>query len=104
MGVAGVEGVYHQRLALRKKPMYMADWIRKLDDFIRMSDNEILTHAGRISHIEATQKAILEYERYKEKIKNELSEVEKHFLESIDNTAKKIKGKKDGAGGDGDER
>ena len=90
--------------ALRKKPMYMADWIRKLDDFIRMSDNEILTHAGRISHIEATQKAILEYERYKEKIKNELSEVEKHFLESIDNTAKKIKGKKDGAGGDGDER
>lgn len=90
--------------ALRKKPMYMADWIRKLDDFIKMSDNDILTHAGKISHIEATQKAILEFEKYKERIKNELSEVEKHFIESIDKTAKKLKGKKDGAGGDGGER
>jgi len=88
--------------ALRKRPMYMADWIRKLDDFIKMSDNEILTHAGKISHIEASQKAILEYEKYKERIKNELSEVEKHFIESIDKTAQKLKGKKDGGGGDGE--
>jgi len=88
--------------ALRKKPMYMADWIKKLDDFIKISDNEILTHAGKISRIEATQKAILEYEKYKERIKNELSEVEKHFLESIDKTAKKLKGKRDGGGGDGE--
>ena len=89
--------------ALRKRPMYMADWIKKLDDFIKMSDNEILTHAGKISRIEATQKAILEYEKYKERIKNELSEVEKHFIEIIDRVAKKLKGKKDGAGGDGGE-
>lgn len=26
-----------------RKPMYMADWIRKLDDFIRLSDRAILT-------------------------------------------------------------
>ena len=89
--------------ALRKRPMYMADWIKKLDDFIKISDNEILTHAGKISRIEATQKAILEYEKYKERIKNELSEVEKHFIEIIDRVAKKLKGKKDGAGGDGGE-
>lgn len=74
-----------------------------MDDFIKMSDNEILTHAGKISRIEATQKAILEYEKYKERIKNELSEVEKHFIECIDNTARRIKGKKeDGVGGDGE--
>ena len=60
-----------------------------------MSDNEILAHAGKITHTEATQKAILEYERYKERTSNELSEVEKHFIESIDKTAKKLKGKKD---------
>lgn len=34
--------------AVSRKPMHMADWIRKLDDFIRISDREILTHAGKI--------------------------------------------------------
>ncbi|WP_094551381.1 virulence RhuM family protein [Petroclostridium xylanilyticum] len=86
--------------AIRRKPMYMADWIEKLDDFLKMSDSEILTHAGKISHQQATQKAIEEYEKYRERTKNELSEVEKHFLESIDKTAKKLKGKKDSTGGD----
>ncbi|GAX89430.1 virulence RhuM family protein [Effusibacillus lacus] len=86
--------------AMRRKPMYMVDWIEKLDDFLKMSDNEILTHAGKISHQQATQKAIEEYEKYRERTKNELSEVEKHFLESIDKTAKKLKGKKDSIGGD----
>jgi len=87
--------------AIRRKPMYMADWIEKLDDFLKMSDNEILTHAGKISHQQAAQKAIEEYEKYRERTKNELSEVEKHFLKSIDKTAKMLKGKKDSAGGDG---
>ena len=87
--------------AIRRKPMYMVDWIRKLDDFLKMSDNEIMTHAGKISHRDATQKAIMEYEKYKGRIKNELSEVEKHFIDSIDKTAKQLKGKKDSAGGDG---
>lgn len=86
--------------AIRKKPMYMADWIKKLDDFLQMSDNEILTHVGKISHMEASQKAALEYERYKEKTKNEVSQVEKHFMESIERTVKKLKGKKDGGEGD----
>ncbi|MFX0561163.1 RhuM family protein [Tepidibacillus infernus] len=72
----------------------MADWVSKLDEFLKMSDSEILTHVGKISHQQATQKAIEEYEKYTERTKNELSEVEKHFLESIDKTAKKLKGKK----------
>jgi hypothetical protein len=87
--------------AIRRKPMYMADWVKKLDEFLKMSDNEILTHAGRISHQQATQKAIEEYEKYKERTKNELSAVEKHFLESIDKTAKMLTGKKKSSGGDG---
>jgi len=36
-----------------------------LDDFIRMNDSEVLTHAGTVSHMEAEQKVMLEYERYK---------------------------------------
>ena len=36
--------------ALNRKPMYMRDWIAKLDDFLRVSERDILTHAGRVSH------------------------------------------------------
>jgi len=77
--------------ALRKKPMYMGDWIVKLDDFLKMTDNEILEHAGKVSHDKAREKAQLEYEKYKEKTENSLSIVEKHFLDTIENTEKQIK-------------
>ena len=77
--------------AIRKKPMYMKDWIGKLDDFLKMTDNDILTHAGTVSHVEAKQKAELEYCRYKEKTINELSTVEKHFIDTIEKTENQIK-------------
>ena len=79
--------------ALRKKPMYMKDWIEKLDDFIKMSGSEILENSGKVSHLEATTKAMLEFERYKEKTKDELSEVEKDFIQTISTVEKKLKGK-----------
>jgi hypothetical protein len=69
----------------------MKDWLAKLDDFLRMTDNEILNHAGTISHNQAKERASHEYIKYKEKIKNELSAVEKHFIESIDNAEKMLK-------------
>lgn len=49
---------------MNHKAMHMADWIAKLDDFLRLSDREILAHAGRVSHDEATAKAEKEYERF----------------------------------------
>jgi len=70
--------------------MYMKDWISKLDDFIRISDSGILTRAGTVSHMEAEQKVMLEYERYKTRTADELSEVEKHFLDSINKAQKKL--------------
>jgi hypothetical protein len=45
-------------------PMHMADWVAKLDDFIRLSNHDILTHAGRISHDDAQQHALTQYEQY----------------------------------------
>ena len=48
--------------AIRQKPMYMKDWIAKLDDFIKMSGSELLSNAGKISHDQAKFKAELEYE------------------------------------------
>ena len=44
----------------------MADWITKLDDFLRLSEREILTHAGKISHEQAVEKAEIEFERYRQ--------------------------------------
>ncbi len=79
--------------ALNRKPMYMSDWSARLDDFLTMTGNNILQNAGTISHLQALDKAHMEYEKYKEQTKNELSKVEKDFIKLIDNTAKKLKKK-----------
>lgn len=79
--------------ALNRKPMYMKDWSTRLDDFLTMTGSDILTNAGKISHQKALEKAHHEYEKYKEKVKNELSKAEKDFIKQIDSTSKKLKGK-----------
>jgi len=55
--------------AIRRKPMYMIDWIEKLDEFLKMSGSDILAHADKISNEIAKDKACLEYQKYKNKIK-----------------------------------
>lgn len=69
--------------ALNRKPMYMKDWITKLDDFLRTSEREILTHPGKISHEEAMAKARDEYEKYRKQILEAPSPVERHFMEAV---------------------
>jgi hypothetical protein len=69
--------------ALNRKPLYMRDWIAKLEDFLRMSGREILTYAGKISHEQAVQKAELEFERHRALHANEPSQVEKDFEDAI---------------------
>lgn len=76
--------------ALNRRPMYMKDWIERLDDFIKMTGNNILQNAGTISHQQAITKANTEYEKYKEQIKNDISEVEKNFIAQIESSAKRI--------------
>ena len=77
--------------ALNRKPMYMKDWSARLDDFLTMTGNDILQNAGKVSHQKALDKAHLEYDKYKEQIKNELSKVEKDFIKQIENTSKRLK-------------
>ena len=48
------------------RPMYMKDWINILDDFLRISRKDILTHAGKISAKLAKEKADQEYDKFKE--------------------------------------
>jgi len=69
--------------AMNRKPMHMADWITKLDDFLKLSDREILTHAGKISHDAATKRALGEYEQFSRKRAELPAPVEKHFQEAV---------------------
>ena len=80
--------------AINRKPMYMKDWVNRLDDFLTMTGSEILNHAGKVSHQKALDKAHTEYEKFKELHKNELSQVEKDFIKEIEITAKLLKNKK----------
>lgn len=72
-------------------PMYMRDWIAKLDDFLRLSGQELLTHAGHISAELAKAKADAEYDKFKERTKNILSPVEIHFIENFEKEQKRLR-------------
>jgi hypothetical protein len=69
--------------ALNRKPMYMSDWMARLDDFLRLSGREILKHAGAISHEDAVKKAELEFGRYQAAHADEPSQVEKDFEAAV---------------------
>ena len=51
--------------ALNRQPMTMAGWIAKLDDFLRLSGRELLTHGGRVSHADALQHAQQQYDLWR---------------------------------------
>ena len=72
------------------RPMYMKDWINILDDFLRISRKDILTHAGKISAKLAKEKADTEYDKFKERTKDDLSPVEIHFLENFERERKRL--------------
>ena len=72
------------------RPMYMKDWIEILDNFLHISRKDILTHAGRVSAQLAKAKADAEYDKFKERTKNELTPVEIHFLEQFEKEQKKL--------------
>ncbi len=69
--------------AMNRKPMHMADWITKLDDFLKLSEREILNHAGSISHDDAIEKAELEYARFAIEQRALPSAAEQHFNDAI---------------------
>ena len=77
--------------ALDRTPMYMTDWIKKLDVFLKMTNKDILQHSGSVSHQQAIEKAHTEYDIYKEKIKNRITQVEKDFIKQIENKTKGLK-------------
>jgi hypothetical protein len=79
--------------AMQHQPMYMRDWVVELDDFAKRYGKGILPNAGTVSHQAALEKAIAEYEKYRQRTIDELSPAERDFLVSIKDTQKKLEGK-----------
>lgn len=63
--------------------MKMKDWSAKLDDFLKLADHELLTHAGKISAEQAKEKAALEYDSYRRVIDVQRTEVDQDFEEAV---------------------
>jgi hypothetical protein len=53
-------------MAQAQIPMTMADWINRLDSILELNQKNILTHAGKISHELALEKAEIEYSKFKD--------------------------------------
>lgn len=67
---------FAETMALQETPMYMKDWIQRLDVILQLNGRELLTHAGKISHEMALQKSNDEFEKFQDRqrqIENEQS-------------------------------
>ncbi|HED16752.1 MAG TPA: cell filamentation protein Fic [Gammaproteobacteria bacterium] len=60
---------FAETMAQQQQAMNMNDWITRLDAILQLNDRDLLTHAGQISHKMATEKAGLEYAKYREEQK-----------------------------------
>jgi len=74
---------YAEMQAARGKAMTMKDWIKKLNAFLKFSEYEILTNAGKISHEVAETLALNEFEKYRK-------EQDKNYISDFDKEVKKI--------------
>lgn len=83
---------FAENQARQRKVMYMNDWILKLNDILTINENDILEHAGKISHELALQIAEGEYEKYHQQ---RIASEDLKALENLDNEIKIIKGKKE---------
>ena len=68
--------IFAQGQAMRRIPMYMKDWIEKLNVFLTLNDREILNNAGSISHTLAKENAEREYEKFKDSEQKMISEAD----------------------------
>ena len=79
---------FAETMANQQTPMYMNDWIERLDLILSMNGRELLKNAGKISHQIAKEKSELEYKKYKENQK----QIEKEIsLKELEEDIKKIK-------------
>ena len=79
---------FAETMAQQRTPMYMKDWVQRLDTILQLNGRDLLTHAGKISHQEAIGKSSEEYQKYKVTLK--AVEIEAS-LKEIEMDIKKLK-------------
>jgi len=85
---------FAETMAQQRTPMYMKDWISRLDSILQLNGRELLTHAGKISHGMTLEKSNAEYEKYKLAQKElEKEQSLKEIEEDIKKLNKKMKDK-----------
>ena len=73
--------------AMKRKPMYMADYIKQLDNILSATGEQVLQNAGKVTHQEAIEKATTEFKKYQVKT---LSAVEQDYLKTLKSLEKKL--------------
>jgi hypothetical protein len=79
---------FAETMAQQQTPMYMKDWINRLDSILQLNGRELITHAGKVSHELAVEKSNEEYEKYKTQQKQLQKE---QSLKEIEADIKKFK-------------
>ncbi len=82
---------FAETMAQQQTPMYMKDWIERLDSILQLNGRELLAHAGTISHQMALNKSDVEYEKFKEEQKKLSKEASLKEIEEDINKLKKLK-------------
>jgi hypothetical protein len=79
---------FAETMAQQRTPMYMKDWIQRLDAILQLNGRELLSHAGLISHEMALDKSNEEFQKYKQVQKTIESE---QSLREIEEDIKKLR-------------
>ena len=79
---------FAETMAQQKIPMYMKDWIERLDSILQLNGRELLTHAGKISNEMALKKSEEEYEKY---IQNQKNIEKETSLKQLEDDLKSLK-------------
>jgi hypothetical protein len=92
--------VFAEGQAMRRVPMHMADWIAKLHAFLTINDRDILTHAGKISHLMAKELAEAEYDKFNRQRVRQADAAGGEFEKAISHLPSSVKRKRRGKGRD----
>jgi len=79
---------FAETMSQQQTPMYMKDWIERIDSILQLNGRELLTHAGKISHKKALEKSGKEYEKFKQRHKALEKEAS---LKELEEDIKKLK-------------
>ena len=80
--------------AERHEPMYMRDCLETLDKFTSDFGFGVLEGSGSVKHIEAVEKAHREYNSYRTQLSDDLTDVEKAYLDNLRDMQKQLKDSK----------